>query len=241
MRICIFGNTGFVGSTLCEHFRLGGHEVFGVNRSTTDIPTDYDLVINAAGNSVKYLANANPQMDFEKNVSIFSKIVGLNTKNMVHISSVDADVKNTSNYSKSKRVSEYCARTYFPEAIILRLGGLVGPNLRKNVIYDITNNRDLYVKFDSRFNFISTREIGAIIEDMLLKRTLGMTVNVAAQDSITVREIIKLYRSLGHDFTGREGTELQDYSEVDIATLRNIRCPKTSKEYVLEYLEKDHI
>ena len=240
MKICVVGHTGFVGRVVYRHFCDFGHEVCGINSSTKEMPTGkFELVVNAAGSSVKYMARENPGLDFEQSVGVFSTIVKLKSDNFIQISSIDAGGDTASNYTKSKLVAEYCARMYFPNVTVLRLGGLVGPGLRKNVVYDIINNKDLHVSFDSAFNYISTKEVGKVIDSIVGKSFWGETIYVAASQGIRVSEIIDICRQNGREFSGKEGEGRQDYSSVDIGGLRKVFEPRTSREYILDFLSND--
>ena len=155
MKICIIGHTGFVGKAVYNYFNKPPYQITGINSNTYYLPTcKFNIIINCAGNSKKYIAIENPNIDFHKTVGLFSRILKLKADKFIQISSIDADSLN--NYGKSKIISELCSKLYFEKTTILRLGGLVGNGLKKNVIYDILNNKNLFVTLNSVFNYIST-------------------------------------------------------------------------------------
>jgi hypothetical protein len=52
-------------------------------------------------------------------------------------------------YGLNRRLLEKFVEAHFPEHLIVRLPGLVGPGLRKNVIFDFLNDNNLHA-IDSR-------------------------------------------------------------------------------------------
>jgi len=237
MQICIIGHTGFVGQTVYEYLS-NKHDVFGINSQTKDIPNQkFDVIINCAGSSKKYVAQKTPSEDFLMNANVFSTILKLKFKKLIHISSISVSDDTNSNYAKSKAAAENWVKLYYPQSTILRLSGLVGPNLEKNVVFDIQNNRKLFVTLDSIYNFISTNEVAKIIEKVIELDINKKTINVSAASYISVKDIIKDAKIHSIHFDNTEGDIKEDYSRTNIGELSKFFWVKGSKFYVTNYLQ----
>lgn len=159
----LIGHSGFVGSTLKRQ-----HQFTHAYRSTDiqDITgLDLDIVICAGAPAKKWVANQHPEEDWaciERLINILSTI---NARQFVLISTVDVfkhpvgvdelssvDVADLHPYGMHRRKLEQFVEQHFPSKLIVRLPGLVGPGLRKNVIYDFHHNNDLH-KIDHRSVF----------------------------------------------------------------------------------------
>ena len=88
-------------------------------------------------------------------------------------------------YGLHRRLLEEFVESHFTNYLIVRLPGLVGPGLRKNVIFDLLNNNNLHA-IDSRgmFQFYPTVNLWydiqiAIQEDLRLLHLTAAPVSVA--------------------------------------------------------------
>jgi len=240
-KICIIGQSGFVGNTIYNYFITNNYEVKYINSKTKQLSnTHFDVIVNCAGNPKKYLAESNPEIDIHKNISPFLRILKLKlkTKHFIHISSIDACNPQESNYAKSKIVTENCAKLYFPKTTVLRLGGLIGPYLSKNVVYDIVNNKNLFVTFNSTYNYISTQEVAKIVEQIITLNIWNKTINIAASKPIKVNKIIEEAKKRSISFTKTEGLIKENYRKINILELNKFFKVKTSLFYIKKYLHQ---
>ncbi len=236
MKICVLGHTGFVGQTIYSLLSKK-HKVCGINSKTNYIPTEeFDVVINCAGNAKKYLATRNPAKDFFINTNIFNTILQMKMKKFIHISSIDASKTPNNNYTISKLISEECSKLYFPKSVILRLGGMVGHGLKKNVVFDISKNKDLYVTYDSICNYISIKEVANIVKKIIEMDINSKTVNIASSKPIAVKEIIEIANRKSILFNKSEGYLKETYDNIDLEELNSFFCVKDSYYYIKEYL-----
>ncbi len=237
MKICIIGHTGFVGQTVYNYLSTIYHTC-GINTKTTKIPKDhFDITINCAGNAKKYLSEKEPQKDILINAKIFNTILQLKTKKLIHISSISATDLPNNNYTISKLITEEYSKLYFSNSIILRLGGIIGPNLKKNVVFDIINNKKLFVTFNSTYNYISTNAIAKIIEKIIKLNIQNKIINIAACDSISVSEIITEAKKKNILFNKTEGDIKEKYTNIDVTNLKDFFIPENSKYYIKEFLK----
>jgi nucleoside-diphosphate-sugar epimerase len=238
MNICIIGHNGFVGQTVYNYL-ADKHNLCGIN-SKTEVSSissrEFDVVINCAGNAKKYIANKDPSLDFTMNTNVFSKILMLKMNHLIHISSIEASKPPDNNYTISKLIIEKCSKLYFPKCTILRLGGLVGPNLKKNVVFDIANNKDLFVTENSTYNYISTEKVAKIIEKIIHLKIDDEIINIAASQPISVKDIIKEAKNKSIFFNGSMGRIYETYNNIDINKLTDFFPVKTSRYYLRQYL-----
>lgn len=160
MAEALIGCTGFVGATLLKQ-----HPFDFLYRSTDidDIACrEFDLVVCAGMPARKWIANREPEADYGKLEQLTKNIKTIKCGTFVLISTVDV-FRNPVGVTEKTSVEQHGLHPYglhrhllekvvedqFPRHLIVRLPGLVGPGLRKNVIFDFLNNNNLHV-IDSR-------------------------------------------------------------------------------------------
>lgn len=151
----LIGYSGFVGSTLLMQAHFSAlfrstniHEI--ENR-------EFDLVVCAGAPAQKWIANRDPADDRKKIDSLINHLQTIKCKKFILISTVDVfkepigvdestpvDESDLHAYGLHRRLLEKFVEKYFPNYLIVRLPGLVGPGLRKNVIFDFVNNNNLH-------------------------------------------------------------------------------------------------
>ena len=155
MENALIGFSGFVGSTLLKQadfsalFRSTNiHEI--ENR-------EFDVVVCAGAPAQKWIANLDPADDRKKIESLINRLRTIKCKKFILISTVDVfkepigvdestpvDESSLHAYGLHRRLLENFVEQYFPSYLIVRLPSLVGPGLRKNVIFDFLNNNNLH-------------------------------------------------------------------------------------------------
>ncbi|MCC6449832.1 MAG: NAD-dependent epimerase/dehydratase family protein [Candidatus Aureabacteria bacterium] len=206
--ILILGARGFVGSAFCAACAEAGLEFRGVDLDDYDGARGArcDVLINADGNSKKYLAEEDPARDFRLSVlSVMDSISDFDFRRYLHISSVavypdPSDPRHTaedavldpaaqSRYGFHKRLAEELVVKYCPDWLILRLGGMVGEGLRKGPVHDILTGAPLWVGTGSRFQFIHTRDVARIALRMLVEGCTQEIFNVWGRGTVTLAEV----------------------------------------------------
>lgn len=155
MTKALIGHSGFVGSVLLKQAHFSA-----LFRSTNIHEIDnreFDVVVCAGAPAQKWIANREPAEDRKKIESLISHLRTIMCNKFILISTVDVfkapiDVDESSPvdeaglhaYGLHRRLLEKFVEQHFPGSLIVRLPGLVGPGLRKNVIFDFLNNNNLH-------------------------------------------------------------------------------------------------
>lgn len=160
MNRALIGFSGFVGSTLLKQAPFES-----LYRSTNicDIEgQSFDTVVCAGAPAQKWIANREPEADRQKIDDLIAHLKTIQCKTFILISTVDVfkdsmrvdeetpvDESGLHAYGLHRRLLEKFVESHFPNYLIVRLPGLVGPGLRKNVIFDFLNDNNLQA-IDSR-------------------------------------------------------------------------------------------
>jgi nucleoside-diphosphate-sugar epimerase len=214
-RVTVLGARGLVGSAFVRHLRGLRMDVREISREDYDrsAGSHSDVVIDAAANSRKYLADDRPEEDFELSVRHrLRTLLDYPADLQVHISSVDVypdlsrqestgedrvfEISRSSNYGFHKALAEELVRHYAKSWLTVRLGGLVGPGLRKNPVYDILMQKPLRIHPESRYQFIHTDDMARIVWTLVERGLRQQVFNVCGQGLVSPREIAE---RLGRD------------------------------------------
>lgn len=201
MNDALIGFSGFVGGTLMKQTSFTH-----LYRSTNigDIrDRSFDTVVCAGAPAQKWIANRDPLGDLNKIAELISYLETIKCERFILISTVDVfkcpvdvdedtivDVDGLHAYGKNRRILEEFVERHFPNSLIVRLPGLVGPGLKKNVIFDFLNDNNIR-SVDSRglFQFYPMVNLWSDIKvalDFKLK-----LVHLSAQP-ISVEEVSEL-------------------------------------------------
>lgn len=157
---CLVGFSGFVGSSLLKQAPF---EFLYRSTNMAEIKAkSFDTVVCAGAPAQKWIANREPEADRLKIEGLITHLMSMTCKTFVLISTVDVfknplgvDEDTPVNesglhaYGLHRRALEKFVEGHFSRHLIVRLPGLVGPGLRKNVIFDFLNDNNLHV-IDSR-------------------------------------------------------------------------------------------
>ncbi len=143
----IVGYTGFVGSNI---YAAGQFDAAYNSRNIADAyGTHPELLIYAGMRAEKFLANKDPDADMELVRQAEENITRIAPKQLVLISTIDVlkspagvdetaiiDTDGLQAYGLNRYRLEQWVRDKYPDALIIRLPGLYGRNIKKNFIYD---------------------------------------------------------------------------------------------------------
>lgn len=150
MKTALIGFTGFVGGN------IGAQHKFDDNYNTSNIQDiegkEYDLVVSAATYAEMWKINQDPEGDLAQINGLIEHLKKVKAKKFVLISTVGVyknpngadedtpiETEGLLPYGVNRWHLEQFVRDNF-DALIVRLPGLFGPGLKKNVIYDLLHN-----------------------------------------------------------------------------------------------------
>jgi len=195
----LVGYTGFVGSNIYEHGTF--EKVFNSKNIEEAYGLRPDLLIYAGMRAEKYLANNAPEKDMELVKQAERNIELIAPKRLVLISTIDVlkdpcgktendpvETEGLQAYGYDRYLFECWVREHYPDALIVRLPGLFGKNIKKNFIYDYIHRIPFMLK-DAKFAELSSKE--PFIKEHYEKfdngfwrvKTLSKTDEVALKDA----------------------------------------------------------
>ena len=150
--ISLVGYTGFVGSNIYAAGSQHIDKVYNSKNISEAYDTNPDLLIYSGLRAEKYLANTDPESDMKLIYQAQDNITRINPKKLVLISTVDVlkepkgkdesceiDTVDLHAYGLNRYRLEQWVRERYEDALIIRLPGLYGINIKKNFIYDYIN------------------------------------------------------------------------------------------------------
>jgi len=212
-RTCaVLGGGGFVGSAIVAVARQLGWKVDSIDLAEYQQARGkhFDILINADGNSKKFLAADDPPGEFDLSVrSTIRALHDFHAERYVHLSTIDvypdhADPANNSEdssidpskltpYGFHKYLAEEIARYYSADTLIFRMGGFVGPGLWKNSIYDLLRGHPLRVHPDSSYQYLHTHVLARIVLDLAADPSPpDRLFNICGRGLVSLREVADL-------------------------------------------------
>lgn len=168
MKTALVGYTGFVGSNI---YAAGYFDaVYNSKNIEEAYGTNPDILIYAGLRAEKYLANNAPEKDMGLILQAEKNITEINPRKLVLISTIDVfktprnvdeaaviDTENLHTYGYNRYQLELWVREKHPDALVIRLPGLFGKNIKKNFIYDYINVIPFMLKKE-KFNELSEKD-----------------------------------------------------------------------------------
>lgn len=217
MASALVGSTGFVGGEL----RL--QTTFDDHFHSTDIETirgrSYDLLVCAGAPAEKWKANKEPEKDRENLARLMANLAEVRARQAILISSVDvypvpADVDEDTPIDPA-RGSPYGRHRYELEqfftarfdTVVLRLPGLFGRGIKKNIIYDFLHGNALdAICPASVYQFYP---LARLWSDIGIARGHGLKLANLATEPVSVRDVAR--EAFGTDFVNPRQTTAARY------------------------------
>jgi len=203
----LIGHSGYLGSSLLRQ------RTFEVQVRRSDISTlrggRFGTVICAGAPGQKWLANQDAQADRTNLTQLMDVLGTLKCERLVLLSTVDvypdacgADEgtpvpPGAGPYGAHRLELERFVQAHFQRCLIVRLPGLVGPGLRKNVVYDLLHHNNLaLIDHRSVFQFYPVVNLWAD-----LSRLLEAEVDLAhlSAEPLSVTDVAT--EGFGHSFS----------------------------------------
>ena len=255
MKKALVGYTGFVGSNICAATDFDA--VYNSKNIEEAFGTNPDLLVYAGLRAEKYLANNAPEQDMALIVQAEENITKINPKKLVLISTIDVfkvpvnvdenstiDTNNLHAYGYNRYHLERWVREHYPDALIIRLPGLFGKNIKKNFIFDYINVIPFMLKkekFDELVQKDSSLEKYYVLQDNGFYK-----VNCPEEDRELLKSKFKVLQFSALNFTDSRSV-YQFYnlgrlwSDIEVALENNLHMwhpatePVSARE-VYEYL-----
>jgi nucleoside-diphosphate-sugar epimerase len=174
----LIGHTGFIGGNLAKQFSF--NECFD-SKNIGDIRgKEFDLLVCAGVTAVKWWANLHPAEDKARIDELLSDLASVRAKRVVVLSTVDVyplgkavdesfDCHSLPNhaYGTHRLYFEGALQKQFAEVTVVRISGVVGPGLKKNVIYDLLHNNCLNaINPESSFQYYNVSHLWRDLEQL---------------------------------------------------------------------------
>ncbi len=179
MSVALIGYTGFVGSNILRQTNID----FCYNSKNIDSirGKSFDLVICAGGPAIKWWANKNPRNDLITIKNLAEILITINAKRFVLISTVDVypeqlvvdehtsiDMRKISPYGKHRLELEKKLIGAFEKCYVIRLPGLFGKGIKKNILFDmVCQNMIEKVNLSSSFQWYPLSRIWGDISKVI--------------------------------------------------------------------------
>ena len=200
MKTALIGYTGFVGGNLIKQYQFD--DLYNSKNITEIKGKKYELIISAGVYAVKWLANKDPIKDVNSINILIEALQEVEAKEFILISTVDVyphpknidentkiDIDTLVPYGKNRLILEKFIQNEFSNHRILRLPGLFGEGLKKNVIFDFMNNNCIdMIHQDGVFQYYYLDRLQDDIEKV---RKNNITLINIATEPISVQTLAK--------------------------------------------------
>jgi nucleoside-diphosphate-sugar epimerase len=213
MKSALIGHTGFVGGTLAGQVKFD--DCFHSKTIEDIIGRKYDLLVVSGMPAAKWIANRDPDADRAVLDRLWSCLTQAEADTVVIMSTVDVypvpvgvdeespiDPAAQHTYGKHRLMLEQRAAERFKRVLRVRLPGLFGAGLKKNIIYDLLHDNEVAkIHPGGVFQFYNLDRLWADVQTAL---TAGLEVVNFAVEPVSVREVAK--EAFGRELAQDPGT-----------------------------------
>lgn len=208
----LIGHTGFVGGNLLQQVRFD--DLYNSSNIQNIGGRHYELLVCAGAPGAKWKANQEPARDLASTQNLMTWLGKASADHVILISTVDVYPTPVAVDEETAIVDDVCSpygrhrlrleefiRDRF-ESTIIRLPGLFGPGLKKNVIYDFLHDHRVdKICPDSVFQFYPLERTW---NDMQVVRNNQLRLVNFATEPTSVRDIAK--KAFGFEFRKSDAT-----------------------------------
>lgn len=150
----LIGYTGFVGGNLQAQQQF--NNLYNTSNINDIDGKKFDLVVSAATYAEMWRINQEPEKDLAQINGLIEHLKTIQTKQFVLISTIcvyknpidvtentPVELDGLTPYGANRYHLEQVVRETFEKVLIVRLPGLFGPGLKKNVIFDFMHNNNV--------------------------------------------------------------------------------------------------
>jgi len=206
----LIGHTGFVGGNLLRQHAFT--DLYNSKSIDTIRGRGFDVLVCSGAPAEKWKANAEPVKDLEILNGLMDHLREVRARKVVLISTVDVypspldvdedsaiDPERSGGYGRHRYYLEQFVRERF-DALVVRLPGLFGQGLKKNVIFDlIHDNRLEAINTEGVFQFY---DLANIWKDIQTAMQHGLQVVNLSTEPVGVEELAR--EAFGREFVQRK-------------------------------------
>lgn len=213
MNNAIIGYTGFVGGNLIKQYK------FDLQYNSKNIEEikgkEFNRLVISGVSAVKWLANKEPESDWKNISNLINCLQTVKAKEVILISTVDVYTQPI-DVDESTILSRECGQPYglhrlkfedfvnqhFSNVFIIRLPGLFGDGLKKNIIFDFINNNGID-KIETR-NIFQFYPLYTLSKDIQLMVDNKIKLLNMAVEPVTVVDVARvcLNKSYTNELSG---------------------------------------
>lgn len=240
----IIGNTGLVGTTLCESIN------FELKFNSTNISDFSNIVENGSElylsclPATKWLVNKNVKGDFENMIKIlnfikekkYSKVVLISTIDVYNNSPLKSNENNlpiieSLNYGSNRYLFEVLCRDFLKtdEFKIFRLPALFNKHIKKNILFDLINNNNVeQINCNSTFQWYNLDKLWSDI-NLYSKEYPEETLFNLFTEPISTSDIVRMFPQhmdkvqIGPKITYDYQTKFGGYIDKNYSVLEEIK------------------
>ena len=198
----LIGYTGFVGGNLAGQREY--QALYNSKNFKEMAGKHFSRLVCAGVSAVKWQANKDPEGDWRKIEALCEVLKEVNADKFILISTIDVyashnaldedfDNHNVENHAYGRnrlRFEDFC-REHFSDCLIVRLPGLFGDGLKKNVIFDLLNDNCLeMINPESSFQYYYLKNLSGDIE---LAEKAGLKLINLFTEPVATKEIIEKF------------------------------------------------
>jgi nucleoside-diphosphate-sugar epimerase len=197
----LIGYSGFVGGNLAAQFPFDDNYN---SKNIQDIRRkSYDLIVCCGVSAVKWKANRFPGEDREAVERLLNNLQFVKAERFILISTVDVypspegvdedsdpHAQPNHTYGTNRLYVEDTVRRLFATAYVVRLPGLFGPGLKKNVIYDLMHDNVDAIHPEGQFQYYDVRRLW---RDLQVVTTNNLRLVNIATEPIVTSEMVRKY------------------------------------------------
>ena len=199
MRTALIGHTGFVGQNLARQTRFD--DLYNSRNIEQIAGRSYDLVVCSGARAEKWLANREPEQDRQGIARLCQCLEQVQASRVILMSTVDVfqstlgvdegtqiNLDGLCPYGANRFELEEFVRGRF-DALVVRLPGVFGPGLKKNIIYDFLNGNQVdRIHHASVFQFY---DLNWLWSDIEVAQAAGLKLIHLATEPVSVGEVAR--------------------------------------------------
>ena len=197
----LIGYSGFIGTNLQRARRFDA--LFNSTNIEEVRDRSFELLVCAGASSLKWFANAHPDEDRAQIDRLIQALARVDARKIILISTIEVypdkigvdeetvvDESRLEPYGLHRRELERFVQSHFAKSLIVRLPGVFGPGLKKNVIYDLLHGNYSYAAAStSQLQFYDVRRLWSDLQVACAHRL--PIVNIATEP-ISLHDIATL-------------------------------------------------